>query len=759
MSASWLEGLNDAQRRAVTHGEGPVLVIAGAGTGKTKTLACRVAFLIDQGAPPERILLLTFTRRAAAEMIGRAGRMIGPSTTKVWGGTFHAVANRLLRVYAGAVGLPADFTVIDQGDAADLMNIVRNELGAAKGNKRFPRKETLVRMYSRTVNAGDKLSSVLERYFPWCSEDIDGIRPIFEGYTRRKRDNNVLDYDDLLLFWKALVTRSPAAASVSDRFEHILVDEYQDTNALQGDILVAMRQGVRNIMVVGDDAQSIYSFRAATVRNILDFPKQFPGADTVTLEQNYRSTEPILEASNAVMEQAQERYTKNLWSQRPSGQKPVLITCTDEPEQSLAVCGNIISHLEQGIALKRQAVLFRAGHHSSHLEVELTRRRIPFHKYGGLKFIEAAHVKDMLAFLRILENPWDELSWFRVLLLLEGIGPRTARRILDQIGVRREVLPAEAEPPVETPAAEAPPPAEPAERAMEATAGSVPALTEEESDEPDSVLPLTPSFQTPLRRFLESQPNAPAASREQLAQLRMALAHCVGLRLAPGAGEGEVTLEPLPAVPPLSAAPPLSAQVERIRQFYEPVFERTYENPKVRLRDLEQLEQIAAGYRSRNRFITDLTLDPPTSTSDLAGAPYLDEDYLILSTIHSAKGCEWDVVHIIHAADGMIPSDMSTGDTEGVDEERRLFYVAMTRAKDNLYVYFPIRYYHTKSRMGDAHSYAQITRFISPAVKRLFEQRLPPGLAPRGKADSGPFPRQINTPDEVRSQLNDLFGA
>lgn len=729
--ATWLEGLNDAQRRAVTHGDGPVLVIAGAGTGKTKTLACRVAFLIDQGVPPERILLLTFTRRAAAEMIGRAGRMIGPSTSKVWGGTFHAVANRLLRVYAGAVGLPSDFTVIDQGDSADLMNLIRNDLGVAKGNKRFPRKETLVRIYSRTVNAGEKLSAVLERNFPWCADDIDGIRSIFEGYTRRKRDNNVLDYDDLLLFWKALVTRSPAAATVSDRFDHILVDEYQDTNSLQGDILIAMRQQNRNIMVVGDDAQSIYSFRAATIRNILDFPKQFAGADTVTLEQNYRSTEPILDASNAVMEQARERYTKNLWSQRSGVQKPVLITCTDEPEQSLAVCGNIIAHLEQGIPLKRQAVLFRAGHHSSNLEVELARRHIPFHKFGGLKFIEAAHVKDMLAFLRILENPWDELSWFRILLLMEGIGPKSARRVLDDIGVRRESRGSDESTPV----------------AVEA----VDATGVEEEPAAESAAP--PPFQSPLRRFLESTPSAPGPARELLTQLRMAFAHCLGLELATDSRDGRATLSPLGAVPPLSA------QVERIRQFYEPVFERTYENPKIRLRDLEQLEQIAASYRSRGRFITDLTLDPPTSTSDLAGAPYLEEDYLILSTIHSAKGSEWDVVHVIHAADGMIPSDMSTGDTEGVDEERRLFYVAMTRAKDNLYVYFPIRYYHTGSRMGDAHSYAQLTRFITPAVKSLFEQRLPPGLVPRGQADPGAFPRRINTPEEVRSQLSDLFGG
>jgi DNA helicase-2/ATP-dependent DNA helicase PcrA len=720
MSSPWLEGLNDAQRAAVAHGDGPLLVIAGAGTGKTKTLACRVAHLIDQGVPPERILLLTFTRRASAEMLGRAGRMIGPSAARVWGGTFHAVANRLLRIYAGALGMSADFTVVDQADAGDMMNLIRNEKGLARLDKRFPRKETLVRIYSRTVNAGDKLSGVLERYFPWCEHAIDGIRTIFEAFSKRKRDNNVLDYDDLLLFWRALVTKSPAAQTVADRFDHILVDEYQDTNSLQGEILIAMRRDIKNIMVVGDDAQSIYSFRAATIRNILDFPKQFPGARIVTLEQNYRSTEPILDASNAVMAQAAERYTKNLFSHRGSGQRPVLITCTDEPEQCLAVCGNILSHLEQGIALKRQAVLFRAGHHSDQLEVELARRKIPFHKYGGLKFIEAAHVKDMLALLRVLENPWDELSWFRMLMMIDGVGPASARRIVEELGVRREVP---------TEAAESPP-------------GEY-----VETEEPPSA---PASIRSPLRRLFDSPPKPPAGGREQFASLRMALAHCVGLKLARGS---DVQLEST------GSEPALSEQVARIREFYEPLFERRYENPVIRLRDIEQLEQIAAGYKSRNRFITDLTLDPPTSTSDLAGAPYLEEDYLILSTMHSAKGCEWDVVHIIHAADGMIPSDMATENTEGVDEERRLFYVAMTRAKDNLYVYFPIRYYHTGSRMRDAHSYAQLTRFISPEVKALFEQRLPPGVEPRGASDGAAFPRRIDTAEDVRRQLGDLFGG
>lgn len=724
MSAPWLEGLNPSQYEAVTHGDGPLLVIAGAGTGKTRTLACRVACLIDRGVPPDRILLLTFTRRAAAEMLGRAGQMIGPTTSHVWGGTFHAVANRLLRVYARPMGLSPDFTVMDQGDAADMMSLLRNELGVARKDRRFPAKATLVRIYSLTVNANQKLSEVIKRHFPWCNDDLEGIRRIFEAYGQRKRETNVFDYDDLLLYWRALCNSSEVGDAAADRFEHILVDEYQDTNAIQAEILVGMRRNCANIMVVGDDAQSIYSFRAATVRNILDFPKQFPGARTVTLEQNYRSTLPILAASNAVMEQASERYTKDLWSQRPSEQRPVLITCTDEPEQSEMVCGHIVAHLEQGIALRRQAVLFRAGHHSGNLEVLLARRNIPFHKYGGLKFIESAHIKDMLAFLRILENPYDELSWFRVLLLLDGVGPKGARKILAHLGVR----PMAEEAAGESEAAVPPGPAETSER---------PASVE--AAEPEHLV-------SPLRRLFDAPPRVTPAARDQFHDLRAALADCCRVKLPKKEGS------------PASAAGkdlPLSAQIERLYQFYEPIFRRIYENAPVRLRDLEQLQQIAAGYESRQRFITDLTLDPPTSTSDLAGPPYLEEDYLILSTIHSAKGCEWDVVHIIHAADGMIPSDMATEDDQGIDEERRLFYVAMTRAKDHLYVYFPLRYYHAKWRMGDSHSYAQLTRFLTPQVRALFESR---GFR-SARSGRGPiFSRQADNVQAVQSDLKRLFG-
>ena len=672
-----LADLNPAQHRAATYGHGPLLVIAGAGTGKTKTLAARVAYLIDQGVAPERILLLTFSRRAAQEMLGRAGQLVGRTQVgKVWGGTFHAVANRLLRVHGHAVGVPPNFTVLDQSDCADLMNLIRAELRLAESKRRFPKKDTLAAIYSRTVNTNVKLGQVLETWFPWCADDLDDMRGVFQTYLVRKREQAVLDYDDLLLFWKALLQAPQVSELIAGSFDHVLVDEYQDTNALQADILLGMRRSLRNITVVGDDAQAIYSFRAATVRNILAFPEQFPGAEIVKLEQNYRSTPPILAVANAVMGEARQQYAKELWSRRSGEARPRLVTCLDETQQAQVVCDRVVEHLEQGIPLVRQAVLFRTGHHSDLLEVELTRRNVPFVKYGGLKFIEAAHVKDMLAFLRILENPDDDLAWFRVLQLLDGLGPRHAQAVLGQL--RRQPTPGDSRP------------------------------------------------NGLLDRFLTEPLDAPAAAHGQLEELRAALR------------------EARPLGPP--------QRLERLRHFYDPLFERAYDNAGVRVRDLEQLEQLAATYGTTREFITDLTLDPPASTSDLAGPPLLEEDYLILSTIHSAKGCEWDVVHVIHAADGNIPSDMATGSADEIDEERRLFYVALTRAKDWLHVYFPLRYYHRRHGRGDAHSYAQLTRFISPAVKAHFEMDVVYDEQQSAEATTAPAARAT-----VDALLNELW--
>jgi DNA helicase II / ATP-dependent DNA helicase PcrA len=645
--------LNAAQRGAVDHDGGPLLIVAGAGTGKTMTLACRVARLIEKGTAPERILLLTFTRRAAREMLARATRLTEKDAAgRAWGGTFHSVANRLLRMHGRALGLPPNFTVMDTSDAADLMNLMRSELGFATKERRFPKKDTLATIYSRTVNAMRPLDEVLHEHFPWCRDELDDIATLFEQYTRHKRSQFLLDFDDLLLFWHALAEADGVGQELARMFDHILVDEYQDTNGLQADILAAMRKGHPGVTVVGDDAQAIYSFRNATIRNILEFPKRFPGTTIVTLEENYRSTRQILDASNAVIARSVDRYSKELYTRKADASPPELLSCTDESHQSDLVCRNVLEHRERGRMLMDQAVLFRAGHHSAALEIELTRRNIPFVKYGGLKFLEAAHIKDLLAMLRILENPYDEPAWFRALQLVEGIGQATARRVMQELGVRR------------------------GEHAPEDEA-------------------------SPLERLRVATPTVPGAARDGFIELKDALIDA--------------------AAPDLDASP--GAQVERLTKFYERPLFRLYDSGAARFADVEQMQRIASGFPSRSRFIAELTIEPPQVTGDFAVPPSLDEDYLILSTIHSAKGCEWDVVHVIHAADGMIPSDMAVGDEEGVDEERRLFYVALTRAKEMLYVYWPLRYYHRHSDgLSDAHGFSQLTRFIDKEVRKLFEE-------------------------------------
>jgi DNA helicase-2/ATP-dependent DNA helicase PcrA len=654
-SPNFLASLNSQQRAAAGHPSGPLLVVAGAGTGKTKTLAARVAALIRAGADPGRILLLTFTRRAAGEMIRRAGQVVGEAVARsVWGGTFHAVAHRLLRQYHRPLGLAANFTVLDQGDAEDLLHLIRTDLGLHTAATRFPQKSTLLAVYSRCVNTGSPLGQVLSSAYPWCAEHREALGKVFTEYGERKAARHLLDYDDLLLYWQQALADSGTGTLIARQFKHVLVDEYQDTNPAQAAILQRLWAGMTgeaaeandragaadgpSIMVVGDDAQSIYAFRGATVDNILNFPEQFPGTMVVTLEQNYRSVTPILEASNAVMSYARRRYTKNLWSERASDQKPVQVTCTDELAQAHFVVEKLLAHREEGEPLTKQAVLFRAGQNSDALEVELARRNIPFVKWGGLKFLETAHVKDLLAFLRIAENPDDELSWMRVLQLLDGIGPGKARQAVRHVRDRAEG--------------------------------------------PEGLLTWA----------------APAVAREAAAQL-------AGMLSA------------------LSSSPemPVAAQVERVRRFYGPLLDRLYEQPEMRRRDLDQLELLAGQAAGRAAFLVDLTLDPPASTGDLAGPALLDEEYVVLSTIHSAKGCEWNVVYVIHAADGVIPSDLSQGEAE-LEEERRLLYVAMTRARDRLYVTFPLRYYHRKHARADAHSYAQLSRYIPPELFPRFER-------------------------------------
>ena len=423
----------DLWRRRLSGAPGPLLIVAGAGSGKTNTLAHRVAWLIVSGADPRRMLLLTFSRRAAAEMTRRVERIIAgvpgfgaaiASAALTWAGTFHAIGARLLRGYADQIGISPDFTIHDREDSADLMNLARHELGFSKTRSRFPTKGTCLQIYSRAVNSECAIGEVLAKAFPWCASWEAELKELFAAYVEAKQRQHVLDYDDLLLYWAQTLSEPAMAADMGSRFDHILVDEYQDTNRLQSAILLALKPSGRGVTVVGDDAQSIYSFRAATVRNILDFPNAFsPPAEIITLDRNYRSTKPILAAANAVIDLAAERFTKNLWSDRASDALPELVSVADEAEQARFVAEEILENREQGTALKAQAVLFRSSHHSAALELELTRRNIPFVKYGGLKFLDAAHVKDVLACLRFAENPRDRVAGFRVLQLLAGLRP------------------------------------------------------------------------------------------------------------------------------------------------------------------------------------------------------------------------------------------------------------------------------------------------------------------------------------------------
>ncbi len=652
----FLDELNAEQRAAATYTGGPLLILAGAGTGKTTTLCARVAWLLAEGARAERILLLTFTRRAAREMVARArvlAQRVVPGAAPVLGGTFHSLAHRMVRLHASSLGLDCGFGVLDAGDAADLLDFVREERGGARSARRFPRAQTMLDIYSRTVNAQAPLREVLAESFPWCAEHRDALAEIFRDYGARKRALGVVDLDDLLLYWRALVSDEVIGPRMADAFEHVLVDEYQDVNGLQVEIVRGLRLSRPGLTVVGDDFQAIYGFRAASARHILDFPKQFPGAHTAKLERNYRSTAPILAVANAVSEQDHAGFSKHLWTERDGGLPPELVLPRDEGEQAGEVCERVIAAREEGMQLRAQAVLFRTGHDSDLLEIELTRRGIPYVKYGGLRFLEAAHVKDFIALLRLTDNPADELSWFRLLQLLDGVGPTRARRVLD---------------------------------ALRPDAGGAPQLS----------------------RWPQAAAHIPEGSRAHAAALIDALAGA-GARSSASTG----------------------ARVERLCEALVPLIRLRYADGAVRVSDLEQLVAIARGAEDVSRFVAELVLDPPASSADFAGPPRLDEDYLTLSTVHSAKGLEWDAVHLIGAYDGNFPADMSTATDEGIAEERRLFYVALTRARRRLHVYVPVRYYHRPRGGDDAHGYGQASRFLSDAVTGLFTttRRLEPAAA------------------------------
>ena len=672
--------LNARQREAATFGDGPLRIVAGPGTGKTTTLTARVDVLLGRGVAPERILLLTFTRRSAREIVSRVRALRGAEQgRRVSGGTFHSVAHHTLRRHHAAVGLPEGFGVLDRGDAADLLDLVRGELGILSRERRLPKKATLGALYSRTVNTGMQLADVMRENTPWCAESLDEVASLFTAFVARKRSLGLLDFDDLLLYWRVAAQDEKLGEELGAAYDHILVDEFQDVNLLQLDVLVGLRRGDHRLTIVGDDAQAIYGFRGATARFLLDAERYFDGLTTITLDVNYRSSGAILGVANAIAADAPEGFSSVLREEVPvtGASQPLLVHCADERDQSGSVADRVLEFYEQGIALQKQAVLFRAAHHSADLEIELARRRIPFVKYGGLRYLEAAHVKDLLAAFRLADNPRDEMAWFRLLQLLPEVGPVKARRAINAL---RDI---------------------------------------------DGRIPL--SHGEIQRGWSAVVDVLPSDVREMSSDLADALC--------------EKELEPV------------EVHAERIRRAIEPLIASSYDDAAARLEDLAALVQACAGTLRLSDVAAEQALEPPASTGDLAGPPMIDEDWLVLSTVHSAKGLEFDAVHVIHAADGNFPSDMSLGSPEGLEEERRLFYVAITRARRNLAVYVPLRYHH--HRVRDDHSWAQPSRFLSESVRETLVEI--PAAETSQQFPSSPSTVIIDGSGVVEGQLSKLW--
>jgi DNA helicase-2/ATP-dependent DNA helicase PcrA len=651
----WDAGLNDQQLTAVTHGSDPLVVLAGAGTGKTRVLTSRVAHLLERGIRPERILLLTFTRRAAEEMLSRAAAICGDGglARRIWGGTFHAVAHKLIGEHKDALGL-ADVSVLDPGDVTDLMDMLRDEhgLAAVDSGSRRPRPSTLADIYSRSVNTGRPARDVVLTDFPWCEPHLDAVLDLMRGYMTRKRDRGLLDFDDLLLTWRALLTAPVVGDALRERWDHVLVDEYQDVNAIQVDIVHALRPGGVGLTVVGDDAQAVYGFRGATSGHLRRLADELPAACTVPLERNFRSRQSLLDLANEIRP-GDDRLRLQADRADPPGRprRPRLVRCYDVPDEARQIVDAILASVEDGGLLRDHAVLMRAAHHSDLLEVELGARRVPYVKYGGLKFLEAAHVKDFLAALRVQSNVHDEVAWFRLLRLHEGIGPARSRTLLSLL--------LEAPADVNAVVAAAPPPS---------------------------------------RISLESTLRA-----------------LVNVRAAPVAAQ-------------------VSAAVGALR----PLLQNKYVDSAARIADVDRLAETAGAARTSAdlaSFVASVTLDPPASTGDFAAPPHIDEDYVTLSTVHSAKGLEWPRVHVIAAVDGAFPSDMALRTKEGLAEEQRLFYVAVTRARDELSIYTPLRMPHHRYARDDKHSFAPQSRFLTPEAVSVMDVCEPPATV---AADPGP---------------------
>ena len=633
-SINYKNELNPAQYEAASAVEGAYLIIAGAGTGKTRTLVYRVARLVETGYKPESILLLTFTRKAANEMMNRASILLDNRCAKILGGTFHSFANLTLRKYAKAAGLDSSFTILDQGDCEDVINLIRSQAGFISKEKRFPNKQTLNKVFSLSINTGRKISAIIEENYPHFLDDLDKILQIHTVFNEYKRKNNLLDYDDLLVYLRDfLLDFGPAAKSLLSTIKFVMVDEYQDTNKLQADIVKGLCRINKNIMVVGDDSQSIYSFRGANFKNIIEFPKLFDNVKIIKLEENYRSVQPVLDFTNHIIASSIEKYEKHLYTKKNGGELPVIIAAASENLQSKFIVEKILDLREEGVSLKDIAVLFRSSFFSFDLEIELTKANIPFQKFGGMKFVETAHIKDVLAFLRIAANPKDVVSWYRVLLLHEGVGPKTAQKILDELATARLTIKA------------------------------------------------NPDAQTSFRY------------NDKIAGLFQLL-----YKLHTG--------KELP-----------SEKVQMIFDYYWPLFKDRYDDYNKRNKDLEIFHNISENYKSLDNLLADMAIEPIIDSVIDIDAPDKEEEFVTLSTIHSAKGLEWHSVFIIHAVEGYFPSSRSVENLDSLEEERRLMYVASTRAKQNLFVTYPMNMFDREAGM----TLSKPSRFISEMKPELAE--------------------------------------
>jgi DNA helicase II / ATP-dependent DNA helicase PcrA len=678
-----LDGLNEQQRQAVTHQGGPLLVLAGAGTGKTRTLVARAAWLRGaQDVPASRILLLTFTRRAASDMLARAnagweGTGADGAGGKIWGGTFHAIAHKIIRRHAESFSLSPQFTILDPGDTTDILDALRPDHGLAETGQRTPRAGACADIYTRCVNTGRPVSEVVTAGYPWCAPFTSQLSGLFRAYTERKRARHLLDFDDLLLLWQAALADPAAGPVLRGMFDAVLVDEYQDVNAVQASIVRLLQPDGKQLTCVGDDAQAIYGFRGADPAHLRQLTADYPGLDIVRLDRNYRSRQGVLDLANVVRPSA-PGLDLTLTGDRGPGAAPLLVRCHDEATQAREICARVLDAHEDGAALRDQAVLVRAGHHSDILEIELTARKIPYVKFGGLKFTDTAHVKDFIAAARILVNPADDLAWFRLLRLHEGIGPAHARRVLAALALDG---------------------GGPGSGAADGAPG--------DGD------------------WAQAAQAAPPRAQRALAATIALLADAAGQ--TPG-------------------------QAEAVLALLDPLIRVRYPDSAPRLADLRRLADAAAAQPSLHDALAELTLDPPSSASDLAGPPRLDEDYLTISTIHAAKGLEWPIVHLPHLVDGALPSDMALGDPDGLAEEHRLFYVAVTRARDRLYLYAPLRLHIRRRGRDDRHGLGQLTRFLDGDALAACDSTTAAPLVP-------PLPATGSLASRVDAALGSLWDA